>query len=152
MHSENIPSWFGLGRIAMDAAATRGDYRRRARYSSLTPVRGGDMELPEIITRLPEADLPFPSTTVKTHVLQSEQGQVVFFQILKDVDLPAHSHKGQWGTVLEGQVEITIGGETGMYGPGSCYYIPAGVVHSARAPAGAKVIEFFEEPDRYRVK
>jgi quercetin dioxygenase-like cupin family protein len=110
------------------------------------------MELPEFITRLPEADLPLPPTTVKTSVLQSDQGQVVFFQILKDVDLPAHSHKGQWGTVLEGQVEITIGGETGMYGPGSCYYIPAGVVHSARAPAGAKVIEFFEEPDRYRVK
>jgi len=110
------------------------------------------MELPDFITRLPEADLPLPSTTVKTHLLQSEQGQVVFFQILKDVDLPAHSHKGQWGTVLEGQVEITIGGDTRMYGPGSCYYIPAGVVHSARAPAGAKVIEFFEEPDRYRVK
>lgn len=110
------------------------------------------MELPDIITRLPEAELPFPSTTVKTSVLQSEQGQLVFFQILKDVELPAHSHKGQWGTVLEGRVELTIGGETRMHGPGSSYYIPAGVVHSARVPAGAKVIEFFEEPDRYRLK
>lgn len=110
------------------------------------------MELPEIITRLPEAELPFPSTTVKTSVLQSEQGQLVFFQILKAVELPAHSHKGQWGTVLEGQVELTIGRETRMHGPGSSYYIPAGVVHSARVPAGANVIEFFEEPDRYRLK
>ena len=110
------------------------------------------MEFPEIITRLPEAELPFPSTTVKTSVLQSEKGQVVFFQILKDVELPAHSHKGQWGTVLEGQVEITMGSETRMHGPGSSYYIPAGAVHSARVPAGAKVIEFFEEPDRYRLK
>ena len=110
------------------------------------------MEFPEIITRLPEAELAFPSTTVKTSVLQSEKGQVVFFQILKDVELPAHSHKGQWGTVLEGRIEITIGGETRMHGPGSSYYIPAGVVHSARVPAGAKVIEFFEEPDRYRLK
>ena len=110
------------------------------------------MELPEIITRLPEAELPFPSTTVKTSVLQSEQGQLVFFQILKDVELPAHSHKGQWGTVLEGRVELTIGGETRMHGPGSSYYIPAGVVHSARVPASAKIIEFFEEPDRYRLK
>ena len=110
------------------------------------------MELPEIITRLPEAELPFPSTTVKTSVLQSDKGQLVFFQILKDVELPAHSHKGQWGTVLEGHVELTIGDETRMHGPGSSYYIPSGVVHSARVPAGAKVIEFFEEPDRYRLK
>jgi hypothetical protein len=25
-------------------------------------------------------------------------------------------------------------------------------VHSARAPAGAKVIDFFEEPDRYKLR
>lgn len=110
------------------------------------------MELPEIITRLPEAELPFPSTTVRTSVLQSDHGQLVFFQILKDVVLPAHSHKGQWGTVLEGQVEVTIDGETRTHGPGSSYYIPAGVVHAARVPAGAKIIEFFEEPDRYALR
>jgi len=110
------------------------------------------VELPEMITRLPEAELPFPSTVVRTSVLQSDQGQLVFFQVLKDVEVPAHSHKGQWGTVLEGRVELTVGGETRIHGPGSSYYIPAGTVHSARVPAGAKVIEFFEEPDRYRVK
>ncbi|MBI3374301.1 MAG: cupin domain-containing protein [Betaproteobacteria bacterium] len=110
------------------------------------------MELPEIITRLPEAELSFPSTAVKTSVLQSNQGQLVFFQILKDVEVPAYSHKGQWGTVLEGRIEVTIGGESRTHGPGSSYYIPAGVVHSARVPAGAKIIEFFEEPDRYLLK
>lgn len=110
------------------------------------------MEFPEIITRLPEVELPFPPTTVKTSLLQSAQGQLVFFQILKDVELPAHSHKGQWGTVLEGRVELTIGGETRTHGAGGSYYIPAGVTHSARIPAGTKLIEFFEEPDRYRLK
>ena len=96
--------------------------------------------------------LSYPSEAVKTSVLQSKHGQLVFFQIFADVEIPAHSHKGQWGTVLEGEVEVTIGGETRRYGPGSSYYIPAGVVHSARAPAGSKVIDFFEEPDRYRLK
>jgi len=110
------------------------------------------MDLPDMITRLPEADLPFPPTAVKTNVLQSEHGQLVFFQILQDVVIPAHSHKAQWGTVLEGEVEVTIGGETRKYGAGSSYYIPAGVTHSASAPAGAKVIDFFEEPDRYKLK
>jgi quercetin dioxygenase-like cupin family protein len=115
-------------------------------------TKGEEVELPDMITRLPEADLPYPAAAVKTSVLQSAHGQLVFFQIFKDVEIPAHSHKGQWGTVLEGQVELTIGGKTQTYGPGNSYYIPPGVVHSARAPAGAKVIDFFEEPDRYRLK
>lgn len=110
------------------------------------------MEFPEIITRLPEAELPIPSTTARANVLQSPQGQLVFFRFLKDVELPAHSHKGQWGAVLEGQLELTIGGETRIHRPGSSYYIPAGVVHSARVRAGTKIIDFFEEPDRYRLR
>jgi len=110
------------------------------------------MKLPEMITRLPEADLPYPSTDVKTSVLQSEHGQLVFFQMFKDVEVPSHSHKAQWGTILEGRVELTMDGETRTYGPGESYYIPSGVVHSARAPAGSKVIDFFEEADRYKLK
>lgn len=110
------------------------------------------MELPEIITRLPEIELPIPPTVVKTSALKSHDGLLVFFQVLQDVELPAHSHKGQWGVVLDGQVEMTIGGETRTYGPGDCYYIPSGVVHSTKASAGAKAIDFFEEPDRYKLK
>lgn len=110
------------------------------------------MDFPEMITRLPEADLPFPSTSVKTSVLQSAHGQLVFFDISRDVEIPAHSHKGQWGVVLEGQIEMTIAGETRTYGPGDAYYVPPGVVHSARVPAGTKALDFFEEPDRYRLR
>lgn len=110
------------------------------------------MELPEIITRLPEIELPIPSTAVRTSLLQSEDGQLVFFQILKDVELPPHSHKGQWGTVLEGTVELTVSGATQVHTAGSSYYIPRGAIHSARLVAGTKIIEFFEEPDRYRRK
>ena len=110
------------------------------------------MEFPEIVTRLPELDLPFPPTAVKTNALKSDRGLLVFFHILKDFDLPAHSHKAQWGTVLEGQIELTIGGETRTYGAGDSYNIPDGVVHSGRLSAGAKLIDFFEEPDRYKLK
>ncbi|GAB4168426.1 MAG: hypothetical protein Fur0039_06720 [Rhodocyclaceae bacterium] len=110
------------------------------------------MEFPPIITRLPEADLPFPPSTVRANLLPSGHGQLVFFQFIEHVDLPAHSHKGQWGTVLEGQVELTMAGETRLHGPGSSYSIPAGAVHSARIRAGTKVIDFFEEPDRYRTR
>lgn len=110
------------------------------------------MQLPQFITDLPEIEMPFPATTVKTSALKSDKGLLVFFDILKDLDLPAHSHGAQWGTVLEGQIELTIGGETRTYGPGDSYSIPAGVVHSGKIPAGTKVIDLFEEPDRYRLK
>ena len=110
------------------------------------------MKLPDIITRLPQAELPFASDAVKTSVLQSPHGQLVFFQVFEDMEVPPHSHKAQWGTVLEGEVELTIGGVTRMYGPGDSYYIGDGVEHSARAPAGSKVIDFFEEPDHYTLK
>ena len=110
------------------------------------------MDFPEIITRLPQAELPIPPSKVKTHVLPSDRGQLVFFHVLEDVEIPPHSHKAQWGTVLEGEVEVTIGGETRLYKPGATYFIPSGVVHSAKARAGAKIMDFFEEPDRYRLR
>lgn len=110
------------------------------------------MDFPEIITRLPEAAMPVPPSKLKTHVLPSDRGQLVFFNVLEDVEIPPHSHKAQWGTVLEGEVEITIGGESGIYKPGTTYFIPSGVVHSAKARAGAKIMDFFEEPDRYPLR
>jgi len=110
------------------------------------------MNFPELITKLPEAALPFPSSVVKTSVVQSEDGQLIFFDVLQDVELPPHSHKAQWGTVLEGQVELTIDGKMYIYRPGNAYFIPPGVVHSVKIPAGTKIIDFFEEKDRYRLK
>lgn len=110
------------------------------------------MEFPDMITRLPAAALSFPSSVVKTSVLQSENGQLVFFDVVQALDLPPHSHKAQWGTVIEGSLELTIGGEARTYGPGNPYFIPEGVVHSARIPAGTKIIEFFEEKDRYKLR
>ena len=55
----------------------------------------------------------------------------------------------QWGIVVTGRLELTVGGETSVYGPGDTYEIPAGAEHSARLPAGCSVIDFFRDPDRY---
>jgi quercetin dioxygenase-like cupin family protein len=110
------------------------------------------MDFPEIITRLPAAEMPVPTSKLKSHVLPSDRGQLVFFHVLEDIEISPHSHKAQWGTVLEGEVEVTIGGQSRVYRPGTTYFIPSGVVHSARALAGAKIIDFFEEPDRYPLR
>ena len=71
---------------------------------------------------------------------------------LQDFALPPHSHKGQWGTVVSGTVEITINGVARVYRPGESYDIPTGVVHAVRVTAGTKAIDVFEEPDRYPLK
>ncbi|WP_425416414.1 cupin domain-containing protein [Oricola indica] len=110
------------------------------------------MDLPDFIQTLDAIDLPIDEETVSTNAIQSDKGLMVIFTIHQDVSLPPHSHRGQWGTVLEGSMELTIGGETRIYRPGDSYNIPSGVEHSARLPAGTKVLDLFEEPDRYQLK
>lgn len=110
------------------------------------------MEFPPMITSLPEVALPFPPDGMRAFLLQSPQGQVVFFEILKDADIPPHSHGGQWGTILAGEVELIIDGKTSTLTAGCSYTIPAGAVHSAKLTAGTKFLDFFEESDRHKAK
>lgn len=109
------------------------------------------MPLPDFILGFPSLELPFPADVVTTRAVRSDRGLVVFFMFKQAMDLPPHAHKGQWGTVIEGSIEFTIGGNTRTYQPGDSYSIPAGVVHSAHIPAGTVVIDVFEEPDRYPI-
>jgi len=110
------------------------------------------MPFPDFITKFPGLDLPFPEDVVQTNAIVSEAGLVVFFTFHKDMDLPPHAHKAQWGSVIAGEIELTIGGETKTYRPGDSYFIPGGVTHSARITAGTRVIDVFEETDRYPLK
>ncbi len=68
------------------------------------------MELPDFITTMPSLDLPFPPDMVKTHAIRSDSGLMVIFEMLQDVTLPPHAHKGQWGTVLQGRLTLTMNG------------------------------------------
>jgi len=47
---------------------------------------------------------------------------------------------------------LTIGGKTRTYHAGEEYFIPAGVPHAAKLRAGVRVIDFFDDPNRYRPK
>ena len=58
----------------------------------------------------------------------------------------------QWGVVLEGRLEFTIGGETKHYGPGDTYFIPAGVAHSAVIHPGYVGIDVFADANRYAAR
>ncbi len=110
------------------------------------------MPLPDFIRAFPSVDIPFPDEVVSTNVIRSDAGLLVFFTFHRDMDLPFHSHKAQWGTVLEGEIVFTIGGETRTYGPGDSYSIASGVVHGAKIKAGTVALDIFEEPDRYPLR
>jgi quercetin dioxygenase-like cupin family protein len=110
------------------------------------------MPFPDFIRALPGIDVPFPEDVVQTNVVRSDAGLVVFFTFVKDMQLPTHAHGAQWGTVVEGEIEFTIGDETKTYRPGDSYFIPAGTPHGALIKAGTRVIDVFEEADRYRLK
>ena len=60
-------------------------------------------------------------------------------------EVPAHEHPHeQAGTVLSGQVEFVIGGETRLLSAGDIYLIPSNIEHSAKAgPDPAEVLDVF---------
>lgn len=110
------------------------------------------MRLPEFFHDMPALDLPFPETVVSSHAVRSDAGLVVFFRFHQDVTLPPHSHGPQWGTVIEGEVALTIDAVTRHYGPGQSYDIARGVEHAVAVKAGSVVIDVFAEPDRYPLR
>ncbi|MFQ5778207.1 MAG: cupin domain-containing protein [Terriglobia bacterium] len=103
---------------------------------------------PSEILNLPEADIPFAG--VRGWLLQGRKGSVVFFDIDAIGQVPPHAHGAQWGIVLEGEMELTLEGETRTYRRGDRYYIPAGRTHSASFKTRTYVLDFFAEPDRYQ--
>lgn len=105
---------------------------------------------PELINALPVADIPVAG--VDARLLQSDHGQLVFFDIQQGAHVPAHSHGAQWGTVLDGELELTIDGKPNTYRKGDTYYIPAGVTHEAKFPTRCKLIDLFADTDRYSIK
>jgi len=71
-------------------------------------------------------------------------------QFSEDVELPEHSHAAQVGFVLEGKIDLVIGGEKRSYTRGGRYYVPEGVKHSGKIYQGYADITFFDQADRYR--
>lgn len=105
---------------------------------------------PGIIRSLPEADAPFKDITL--WLLQGPTASAIFVEAQADSEVPVHSHAAQWGIVVSGELVFTIGGKTRVYRPGEEYFIPAGVPHGATLKAGVRVIDFFDDPHRYRPK
>lgn len=105
---------------------------------------------PDIVTALPEADIPFGG--LKSYLLQGEQQQCVFMSYEEDASVPEHSHEAQWGVVLDGEIRLTIDGREHLFTRGDTYYIPRNVKHSAKVTKGYKDLTLFNQKDRYKTK
>ncbi len=77
-------------------------------------------------------------------VLSGYKGQIGFAHTETEQLVPEHAHDGQWGVVLEGQVDFIIGGQPKVCTKGQYYHIPAGVPHSAKIHAGTAFIDCWE--------
>ena len=104
---------------------------------------------PEPIRNLPQADMPFDGITA--YLSQANNHQILFMEFVKDTEVPEHSHEAQWGVVLDGEGEVTIGGKLHVLKKGDTYYIPKNVPHSAKGKAGYKDVTLFNQKDRYSI-
>ncbi len=105
---------------------------------------------PEIVTGLPQADVPLVG--VRAYLFQGDGKQLVFMTFADDVDVPEHDHAAQWGAVLDGEIELPVGGETFPVRKGDTYSLPAGVPPGARVKGGSSLQDLFDQADRYRAK
>lgn len=61
-------------------------------------------------------------------------GHVFVWRDAPGATYPPHTHAGDTAhVVMDGEIAITVDGETKVYGPGERFDVPAGQVHSARA-------------------
>jgi len=120
-------------------------------YEGVEHVMSRRTGYPEVITRLPEADISIKG--IKAHVLQGEKHQLVFFEFESSAQVPEHDHEyDQWGMVIDGKAELIINGKTKTCEKGDEYVIPAHAKHRARFLSKSRVMDFFSEKDRYRIK
>jgi quercetin dioxygenase-like cupin family protein len=104
----------------------------------------------EMIAKLPEANIPFKG--IKGWISQGADHQIVFFDMEPIGEVSEHKHCAQWGIVIEGEMELTVMGNTCTYKKGDSYYIPDQALHSAVFKKHTKAMDFFAGKDRYKAK
>lgn len=105
-------------------------------------------DFPPFVKNLPEADLPFEG--LRGWLLESAAGLVMFNESDIEATVPEHSHGDQWGIVIDGEIELTIGGTRRTYRKGDTYFIPSGTLHRAKIHPGFRAVDYFADKDRYR--
>ncbi|GGA89665.1 cupin domain-containing protein [Puia dinghuensis] len=85
-------------------------------------------------------------------MVHGDKGTLAIWDIKKDSVLPGHQHPQEQITyMVEGEMEMTIGGEKYLLTAGCVHVIPSNVPHSAHALTDCTVIDSFSPArDDYR--
>jgi quercetin dioxygenase-like cupin family protein len=85
-------------------------------------------------------------------MVHGDNSSLVFWEIEKGSSLPEHRHVHEQIThIVEGRLEMVIGGEKYFFTAGTVHVIPSNVPHSAVALTDCKVIDTFSPArDDYR--
>lgn len=85
-------------------------------------------------------------------MVHGDSSSLAFWEIRKDATLPEHRHVHEQITyIVEGELEMIIGGEKYLLTAGCVHVIPSNVPHSALAITPCKVIDSFAPArDDYR--
>jgi quercetin dioxygenase-like cupin family protein len=95
------------------------------------------------------ADLPLERITdkISRRMMSGKEGMIVWWQMKAGAIAGTHSHPNEqlvW--MLKGRMELRIGDETRLMGPGDVAVIPGGVSHEASFPEDTQVIDIFCPP------
>ena len=95
----------------------------------------------KVISEIPQREL---AKGIKGRYFHTDSTTIGYVDIEKGAILPEHSHFHEQTTqIMEGQLEMTIGGVTQVLEPGVITLIPSNVVHGARALTDCKVVDIF---------
>jgi len=65
-----------------------------------------------------------------------------------EVLVAEHSHGNEWGVVIDGTIDLTIGDLARTYSKGESYVFPANTPHRARIHPGFPAIDYFVDRNR----
>ena len=86
---------------------------------------------------------PVPGYHVR--FVHSETMTMAYWTIEAGAPIPEHQHPHeQIATLIEGEFELTVGGETQRLGPGDVAVIPSNVPHAGRAVTPCRMIDAFQ--------
>jgi quercetin dioxygenase-like cupin family protein len=88
------------------------------------------------------------------HYCHGEKLTLGYVEVKAGSNLPTHQHVHEQITyIIEGQLDMVIGGKPCPLSAGMYYVIPSNVPHGATAPVDCKVIDVFNPPrDDYKTE
>ena len=85
-----------------------------------------------------------PVAGFKARFVHTDHVTMAYWTVTAGATLPQHAHPHeQIASVIEGEFEMTIGGETKVLASGQVAVIPGNVPHSARALTACRIVDAF---------